>query len=116
MGIQFIDLAAQQARIKDRLDARIQAVLAGGNYIMGPEVRELEDRLAEFCGAAHVLTCANGTDALHLALLALKAGPGEAECVLCSVKMVNKTANRIRHTRSQRHLAALAASKQDDNK
>lgn len=78
MTVQFIDLAAQQARIKAGLDARIQAVLAHGQYIMGPEVRELEQRLAEFCGARHALGCANGTDALQLALMALGAGPGDA--------------------------------------
>lgn len=78
MSIAFIDLAAQQARIKGKIDARIQAVLAHGKYIMGPEVRELETQLAEFCGAKHALTCANGTDALQLALMALEAGPGDA--------------------------------------
>jgi dTDP-4-amino-4,6-dideoxygalactose transaminase len=78
MTIAFIDLAAQQARIKRQLDARIQSVLAHGGYIMGPEVAELEARLASFCGARFALGCANGTDALQLALMALGAGPGEA--------------------------------------
>ena len=78
MTIAFIDLAAQQARIKADLDNRIQAVLAHGNYIMGPEVRELEGKLAEVCGVKHALGCANGTDALQLALMALGAGPGDA--------------------------------------
>jgi dTDP-4-amino-4,6-dideoxygalactose transaminase len=95
MTIQFIDLKAQQARIKDRLDARIQSVLADGNYIMGPEVRELEAKLAEFCGARHVLTCANGTDALHLALMALKAGPGDA--VFCPSFTFAATAEIVPH-------------------
>jgi dTDP-4-amino-4,6-dideoxygalactose transaminase len=95
MTTQFIDLKAQQARIKDRLDARIQAVLADGNYIMGPEVRELEAKLAEFCGARHVLTCANGTDALHLALMALKAGPGDA--VFCPSFTFAATAEIVPH-------------------
>lgn len=76
--MQFIDLAAQQARIKPQIDARIQAVLAHGNYIMGSEVRELETGLAEFCGARHALGCANGTDALQLALMALAVQPGDA--------------------------------------
>lgn len=76
--MQFIDLAAQQARIKDRLDARIQAVLGHGAYIMGPEVKEFERGLAAFSGVKHALGCANGTDALQLALMALKAGPGDA--------------------------------------
>jgi dTDP-4-amino-4,6-dideoxygalactose transaminase len=78
MTIEFIDLTAQQARIKPALDVRIQQVLAHGKYIMGPEVAELERKLAEFCGARFALGCANGTDALELALLALGAGPGDA--------------------------------------
>ncbi|MEX2523975.1 MAG: DegT/DnrJ/EryC1/StrS aminotransferase family protein [Gammaproteobacteria bacterium] len=76
--IEFIDLAAQQARIKDKLDARIQAVLAHGKYIMGPEVGELEKQLCEFTGARHCITCASGTDALVLALLAIGIKPGDA--------------------------------------
>ncbi len=76
--MQFIDLAAQQARIKDRIDARIQGVLAHGTYIMGPEVREFEMALKAFCGARHALGCANGTDALQLALMALGTGSGDA--------------------------------------
>lgn len=77
-AMQFIDLAAQQIRIKDKLDARIQAVMAHGKYIMGPEVRELEIALASYCGAKHCISCANGTDALYLALLALSVGEGDA--------------------------------------
>ena len=76
--MQFIDLAAQQARIRDRIDARIAAVLDHGHYIMGPEVAELEAALAEFAGTRHCLTCANGTDALLLALMALEVGRGDA--------------------------------------
>ena len=76
--MQFIDLSAQQARIKDKLDARIQGVLSHGKYIMGPDVKELEVSLKEFCGAKHVLGCANGTDALLLALMALGVRSGEA--------------------------------------
>lgn len=76
--MQFIDLAAQQARIKDRIDARIGAVLAHGGYISGPEVAEFEAALADFCGARHVVGCANGTDALELAMVVLGVGPGDA--------------------------------------
>lgn len=76
--MQFIDLAAQQARIKDRIDARIAEVLAHGAYILGPEVAELESGLAQFCGAKHAITCANGTDALLLALMALGVRTGDA--------------------------------------
>lgn len=78
MSIAFVDLAAQQARIKPELDARIAAVLSHGKYIMGPEVTELEQRLAAFCGAGHCVTCANGTDALTMALMAAEVGPGDA--------------------------------------
>ena len=91
--MQFIDLAAQQARIKPQIDARIQAVLAHGNYIMGPEVRELEAALAAFCGAKHALGCANGTDALQLALMALNAGPGDA--VFCPTFTFASTAEVV---------------------
>lgn len=91
--MQFIDLAAQQARIKPHIDARIQAVLAHGNYIMGPEVRELETALAAFCGAKHALGCANGTDALQLALMALGVGPGDA--VFCPTFTFASTAEVV---------------------
>ncbi|WIV51411.1 DegT/DnrJ/EryC1/StrS aminotransferase family protein [Marivivens sp. LCG002] len=76
--MQFIDLAAQQSRIRDKIDARIAGVLDRGTYISGPEVSELETRLAEFCGALHCVSCANGTDALELALIALGIGEGDA--------------------------------------
>jgi dTDP-4-amino-4,6-dideoxygalactose transaminase len=76
--MQFIDLKAQQARIKDKIDARIAAVLDHGAYILGPEVTELETKLSEFCGAKHAITCANGTDALQLALMALGVRTGDA--------------------------------------
>lgn len=76
--MQFIDLAAQQARIKDNIDANIQAVLAHGKYIMGPEVAELESRLSDYVGCTHAVGCASGTDALLMALMALDVGPGDA--------------------------------------
>ncbi len=75
--IEFIDLKIQQARIKDKIDAGIQRVLAHGQYILGPEVAELEERLAAFVGAKHCITCANGTDALQIAQMALGIGPGD---------------------------------------
>lgn len=75
--MQFIDLAAQQVRIKDKIDTRIQAVLAHGHYILGPEVSELEEKLAAFTGAKHCITCANGTDALQIAQMAFGIGPGD---------------------------------------
>ncbi|EWG98986.1 DegT/DnrJ/EryC1/StrS family aminotransferase [Halomonas sp. BC04] len=75
--MHFIDLAAQQARIRPQLDAAIEAVLAHGRYVMGPEVVELERRLADYAGVAHCIGCANGTDALQIALMALDIGPGD---------------------------------------
>src|SRR5436309_9860848 len=70
--LAFIDLAKQRARLGQSIDQAIQRVLAHGNYIMGPEVRELETALSDFCGARHALTCSNGTDALGLILMALQ--------------------------------------------
>lgn len=75
--MQFIDLAAQQARIKEKIDHNIQKVLSHGQYILGPEVTELEDRLIEFTGAKYCITVANGTDALQIAQMALGIGPGD---------------------------------------
>ncbi len=72
--MQFVDLAAQQARIKDKIDANIQKVLAHGKYILGPEVAELEEKLAAFCGAKHCITVGNGTDALQIAQMAVGVG------------------------------------------
>jgi UDP-2-acetamido-2-deoxy-ribo-hexuluronate aminotransferase len=76
--MDFIDLAAQQRRISDKLQANIAAVLSHGQYINGPEVRELEAALAEYVGAKHAVGCASGTDALLMALMALEIGPGDA--------------------------------------
>ncbi|MCS5582710.1 DegT/DnrJ/EryC1/StrS family aminotransferase [Marinobacter sp.] len=75
--MQFIDLAAQQAVIKDKIDANIQKVLAHGKYILGPEVAELEEKLAAFVGSRHCISVANGTDALQIAQMALGVGPGD---------------------------------------
>ncbi|MFA9200683.1 MAG: DegT/DnrJ/EryC1/StrS family aminotransferase [Cypionkella sp.] len=77
MTMPFVDLAAQQARLREQIDAGIAGVLAHGQYILGPEVDELEARLADYTGAAHCITCANGTDALQIALMALGVGPGD---------------------------------------
>jgi dTDP-4-amino-4,6-dideoxygalactose transaminase len=76
--IQFIDLAAQQATIREKLDVAIAKVLDHGAYIMGPEVGKLEKQLAEFAGAKHCLSCSNGTDALGLVLMAKNVGAGDA--------------------------------------
>jgi UDP-2-acetamido-2-deoxy-ribo-hexuluronate aminotransferase len=75
--IHFCDLKAQQARLKEKIDAGIQNVLAHGKYILGPEVDELEEKLSEYTGASYCVTCANGTDALQIALMALGVGPGD---------------------------------------
>jgi UDP-2-acetamido-2-deoxy-ribo-hexuluronate aminotransferase len=75
--MEFIDLKSQYAALKDSIDARIQHVLDHGQYIMGPEVRELERRLEEYTGARHCIGVANGTDALLIAMMALGIGRGD---------------------------------------
>ncbi len=74
----FIDLAAQREHLGDSLEKAVVAVLRHGQYIFGPEVTELEKRLAAFCDAKHCVSCANGTDALLLVLMAEGIGPGDA--------------------------------------
>jgi dTDP-4-amino-4,6-dideoxygalactose transaminase len=76
--VPFLDLKAQQARIADDLRRRIDAVLAHCQFILGPEVAELEQELAAFCGAAHCVAVSSGTDALQIALMAEQVGPGDA--------------------------------------
>lgn len=76
--IPFIDLAAQQKRIRPQIEAAINRVLDHGAYIMGPEIDTLEMQLSAFCGASYTLSCANGTDALALVLMAKNVGPGDA--------------------------------------
>ncbi|MFH2076448.1 MAG: DegT/DnrJ/EryC1/StrS family aminotransferase [Pseudomonadota bacterium] len=76
--MNFIDLAAQQRLIAEKLNANIGRVLAHGQYINGPEVRELENALAVYVGVRHAVGCASGTDALLMALMALEIGPGDA--------------------------------------
>ena len=75
--IPFIDLATQQNNIRAEIDSGIARVLAHGQYILGPEVKELEEKLAVYTGAKHCIACANGTDALQIALMALGVGPGD---------------------------------------
>jgi len=75
--MEFIDLNAQQDRIRPELDRRIKTVLAHGKYIMGPEVHELEEGLAEFVDGTYCVSVSSGTDALLIALLALEVGPGD---------------------------------------
>jgi len=76
--MDFIDLGAQQKRIIDKLKKNIDEVLRHGNYIMGPEIKKLENQLASYVGIKHAIACASGTDALLMALMAYKVGPGDA--------------------------------------
>ena len=75
--IPFVDLKAQYQALKPQIQQRINAVLEHGQYIMGPEVRELEVRLEAYTGARHCITCASGTEALLMSLMALGVGPGD---------------------------------------
>ncbi len=75
--MQFTDLKAQYAALKGEIDTRIQRVLDHGQYIMGPEVQELEQVLAAYTGARHCVTVASGTEALLVSLMALGVGPGD---------------------------------------
>ncbi|HJW78457.1 MAG TPA: DegT/DnrJ/EryC1/StrS family aminotransferase, partial [Beijerinckiaceae bacterium] len=79
--LPFIDLGAQRARIGAAMDEAILHVVNHGAYILGPEVAALETELAAFCGASHVISCANGTDALAMVLMAKGIRPGDA--VVC---------------------------------
>lgn len=79
--MEFVDLQAQRRRLGNDIDAAIGRVLAHGAFILGPEVAEFEHTLAEFSGARHCVTCANGTDALVLALRAIGLAPGDAVIV-----------------------------------
>lgn len=91
--MQFIDLAAQYQHLKTKIDARIHKVLDHGHYIMGPEVFELEEQLAEYVGVKHAITCANGTDALTLAMMVLDIKEGDA--VFCPTFTFFATAETI---------------------
>jgi dTDP-4-amino-4,6-dideoxygalactose transaminase len=75
---QFIDLVRQQQKIKPQLIEAINRVLDHGQFIMGPEVKDFEDKLCNFTGSTHALTCANGTDAITIALMTWNVGPGDA--------------------------------------
>ena len=78
MTVTFIDLKSQQDLIKPQLDAAWQRVLSHGRYVMGPEVFELEEKLQDFAQVNHVVSCASGTDALFMSLMALEIGAGDA--------------------------------------
>jgi dTDP-4-amino-4,6-dideoxygalactose transaminase len=76
--MQFVDLAVQQKRIRNKIESNISAILDHGQYIMGPEIKQLEERLADYVGVKHAIGCASGTDALLMALMAFQVGPGDA--------------------------------------
>ena len=78
LAIPFLDLKAQQARIAHALRPRLDAVLAHCQFVLGPEVAELEGRLAAYCGARHCVGVSSGTDALQIAMMAEGIGPGDA--------------------------------------
>lgn len=91
--MQFIDLAAQYSHLKTKIDRRIQDVLNHGAYIMGPEVFELEEKLADYVGVKHAISCANGTDALSLAMMSLDIKAGDA--VFCPTFTFFATAEAV---------------------
>ena len=74
--MQFIDLKTRHRLIEDNINASIQKVMDHGQFILGPEVRELEDKLAEYTGSKHCITVSSGTDSLLIALMALGVGAG----------------------------------------
>jgi dTDP-4-amino-4,6-dideoxygalactose transaminase len=76
--IPFIDLQAQRKRLGQSLDRAISAAVEGGQWILGPQVAQLEEQLAQFAGVKHAIACANGTDALMMVLRAWEIGPGDA--------------------------------------
>jgi dTDP-4-amino-4,6-dideoxygalactose transaminase len=80
-SVQFTGLASQKERLRLLIDANIKAVIDHGHFIMGPEVGQLESELATFCGAKHTISCANGTDALQIVMMAFGIGKGDAVLV-----------------------------------
>ncbi len=76
--MEFLDLKTQQKRFRKPLEKRINKILDHGAYIMGPEVFELEQKLADYCGVKHAISCSSGTDALLIPLMAWGIGPGDA--------------------------------------
>jgi dTDP-4-amino-4,6-dideoxygalactose transaminase len=91
--IPFIDIAAQRRRLGTAIDEAVAKVLTHCQFIMGPEVRQLEADLSAFCGARHTVSCSNGTDALIMALMATGVGPGDA--VFCPSFTFTATAEAV---------------------
>ena len=94
--LPFIDLGAQRRRLGPAIDEAILRVVNHGAYILGPEVAEFERQLGAFCGAKHVVSCSNGTDALSLVLMAREVGPGQA--VFCPSFTYTATTEAIART------------------
>lgn len=92
-AIEFIDLKAQRRRIGPRMDAAIAKAVDGGQFILGPQVTEFEKKLAQFCGAKHVIGVANGTDAIGISLMTLALRPGDA--VICPAFTFAATAEAV---------------------
>lgn len=76
--MQFIDLQAQYRRIQPQIEQSVLHVMQEGRYIMGPQVTQLEERLAEYVGRKYCISCSNGTDALKIPLMAYGIGKGDA--------------------------------------
>ena len=76
--MKFIDLKLQQSKIREKINKRIKSVLDHGNYIMGPEILEFEERLSSYVGTKYCVSCSSGTDALLIPLMAYGIGPGDA--------------------------------------
>ena len=75
--IQMVDLSAQYGRLSSEIDASIKSVLNSTSFIKGPEVKKFEEELQKYLGCNHVISCANGTDALQIAMMALGLNPGD---------------------------------------
>src|SRR5437762_10683149 len=96
MQVPAVDFKAQYAALKPEIDAAVARVLEGGWVILGPEVEAFEREFAAYCGAAHAVGVANGTDAIRLALLAAEVGPGDA--VITAPHTAVPTASAIQQT------------------
>jgi UDP-2-acetamido-2-deoxy-ribo-hexuluronate aminotransferase len=99
--IGFFDLQRQQTRIHDDVRARMDAVLVHGQFILGPEVSELEAKLAAFSGVPHAIAVSSGRDALMIGLMALGIGPGDADLRRCRGRYAQHGSGRsgARHRR-----------------
>ena len=85
----FIDLKTPYAALRERIDARMRAVLDHGQFILGPEVGELEERLADYTGSTHCVTCASGTEALLIALMAFISGRLDVLDIALAYALIN---------------------------